>query len=63
MKLKKLNENRHLFSVLVNSKPRLRKAMLKHSIDTDFINLLSKLCLNLAKGNIHSSKSVRQQTK
>jgi hypothetical protein len=63
MTLKKLHEQRHLFSVLGTSKLRLRKAILKHGVDNDFINLISELCLNLTEGNVHLPEGVRQQTK
>ena len=63
MTLKKLHENRHLFSVLSTSKPPLRKAILKHGIDNDFINLISELCLNLIEGNVQLPEVVKQQAK
>ena len=63
MTLKKLHENRHLFSVLSTSKPPLRKAILKHGIDNDFINLISELCLNLTVGNVQLPEVVKQQAK
>ena len=63
MTLKKLHENRHLFSILGNQKPLHKEAKLKHSIDNEFINLLSELCLNLTEGNVKFRKDVSQQTK
>ena len=63
MTLKKLHEHRHLFTVLGNSKPRLRKAILKHGVDREFINLVSELCLNLTEGNVQLPEGVKQQTK
>jgi hypothetical protein len=63
MTLKKLHENRHLFSFLDNSKSRLRKAILKPGIENELINLLSELCLNLMEGNVQLSEGLRQQTK
>ena len=56
MKLKKLNENINLFFVLGNSKPRHKKAVLKHEVEKEFISLLSELCLNLRP------EVVKQQT-
>ena len=63
MTLKKLHESKHLFSVLGNSKPRLRKAILEHGIDNEFINLLSELCLNLTEVNVQLAENVRQEKK
>ena len=63
MTLKKPHENRHLFSFLGTSKPPLRKAILQHGVDNDFINLIPELCLNLTEGNVHLPEGVRQQTK
>jgi len=60
---KKLRENRHLFSVLSNSKPRLRKAIHKHHIDDKFINLLSELCLSLTEGSTAKSSQITDKKK
>ena len=63
MTLKKLHENRHLFSILDNSKRQLRKAILKHGIDNEVSNLLYGLCLNLTEDNVQLLEVVRRQTK
>ena len=63
MTLKKLHENRHLFSVLSTSKPPLRKLILKHGVDNDFINLISELGLNLTEGNVQLSEVAKHQAK
>ena len=61
--MKKLHENRHLFSVLGNSKPRLKKAMFTYGIDSEFMNPLSELCLNSTEGKVQMPEVVKQQTK
>ena len=43
MTLRKLHENGHLLSILSSSKLALRKAILKHSIDKEFINFIYEL--------------------
>ena len=51
MTLKKLYENRHLFSILGNLKPRLRKAIFKYGSDNENIDLPSELYSHLSEGN------------
>jgi hypothetical protein len=63
MTLKKLHKNRNLYSVLGNSKPRLREAVLEHGIDSKILNLLSEHCLYLTEGNVQWPEGVGQQTK
>ena len=63
MTLKNLHENRHLFPVIGNSKPRLRKAILKHGIGNEFINLQSELCFHSAESNFQLPEVVRRRTK
>ena len=63
MTLKKLHKNRHLFSVLNTSKPPLRKAILKHGVDKEFVNIISEFCLNITEGNVQLPERVMQQTK
>ena len=60
MTLKKLHENGNLFSVLRNSKRRLRKAILKHEIDNECINLLFELCFNLTESNVELPDIVKK---
>ena len=62
MTLKKLHHNRHLFSVLSSSKPRLRRVIL-NNIDREFTKLISELCLNLTAGNVQLPDAIKKQTR
>ena len=62
MNLKKLHENIHLFSVRSSSKPAFMKAIPKHGIDREFLDLISELCLNFTKGCVQLPEVVEQQT-
>lgn len=61
MTLKELHRNQPLFSVLSTAKPRLRRAILSNA-NTDFIKVISELCLNLTAGNIEMPDAVRKHT-
>ena len=63
MKLTKLHDNRHKFSVLSSSKLALGKAILKHDVDKEFINLISELCLKLTEEYVQLQEVVKQHTK
>jgi hypothetical protein len=52
-----------LLSVRSTSKPPLKKAILKHGIDNDFINLIFEVCLNLTEGNVQLQEVFKQQGK
>ena len=54
---------RHLFYVLGNYKPARRKALLKHGVDKELINLTSDLYSNLTEGKIHLPEVLKQQKK
>ena len=60
--LKKLHLNRHLLTILGDSKLRLSKAILKHGVDREFINLISELYLILTEGSVQLSLLVKEQT-
>ena len=54
-------KKRCLFSILSSSKLALRKAMLKHGCDKEFINLISEFSLDLTEGNAHTPEVVKEQ--
>ena len=63
MTMKSQYETTYFFYVLGNSKLWLRKDVVKHRVDEEFINLLSKLSSNLTEGNIQLPEVVMLQKK
>jgi len=59
----KKHKNGRLCSILSSSNPVLKKSILKHGVDKEFLNPISELYLNLTEGNVQLGEVVKQQTK